>query len=39
MPDALILATADIHPDVELVVTGDVQGMKLPASIALRQLP
>jgi predicted nucleic acid-binding protein len=24
MPDALILATADVHPEVEVVLTGDV---------------
>lgn len=30
MPDALILATAEIHPDVELVLTGDAQAAKLP---------
>jgi hypothetical protein len=23
MPDALILATAELHPEVDLVVTGD----------------
>lgn len=30
MPDALILATAEIDPDVELVVTGDVKITKVP---------
>jgi len=29
MPDALILATAEIHPDVDLVVTGDAQVAKV----------
>lgn len=30
MPDALILATAEIHPDVDLIVTGDAQAPKVP---------
>lgn len=30
MPDALILATADIDPEVELMVTGDVKIAKVP---------
>lgn len=30
MPDALILATAEIHPEVDLVVTGDTQVAKVP---------
>lgn len=29
MPDALILATADVRPDVESVLTGDAQTAKL----------
>lgn len=29
MPDALILATADLEPDVELIVTGDKQMAKV----------
>ena len=29
MPDALILATAEIHPEVALVVTGDTQVAKV----------
>lgn len=29
MPDALILATAEIHPEVDLVVTGDRQVAKV----------
>ena len=28
MPDALILATAEIHPEVDLVVTGDTRVAK-----------
>jgi predicted nucleic acid-binding protein len=39
MPDALILATADTHSDVELVVTGDAQVTKLPdLDCAVRRL-
>lgn len=30
MPDALILATAETDPDVDLIVTGDVQAPKIP---------
>lgn len=30
MPDALILATAEINPDVDLLVTGDAQAPKVP---------
>jgi predicted nucleic acid-binding protein len=30
MPDALILAAAEINPDVELVVTGDAKITKVP---------
>jgi predicted nucleic acid-binding protein len=30
MPDALILATADVRPDIDLVLTGDVRATKLP---------
>ena len=30
MPDALILATAEIEPDVELVVTGDAGATRVP---------
>ncbi|HEX6753137.1 MAG TPA: type II toxin-antitoxin system VapC family toxin [Solirubrobacterales bacterium] len=30
MPDALILATADTNPDVDLLVTGDTQAPKVP---------
>lgn len=30
MPDALILATAETNPDVDLIVTGDVQAPKVP---------
>ena len=30
MPDALILATAEHHAEVELVVTGDTQAAKTP---------
>ena len=29
MPDALILATADIRPDIDLILTGDVGATKL----------
>jgi predicted nucleic acid-binding protein len=29
MPDALILATVEIHPEIDLVVTGDVQVAKV----------
>lgn len=29
MPDALILATADVRPDAELVLTGDLRAAKL----------
>ncbi|HET7053062.1 MAG TPA: PIN domain-containing protein [Solirubrobacterales bacterium] len=32
MPDALILATADLHPEVELVVTGDHRTAKAAGS-------
>ncbi|HEU5063510.1 MAG TPA: PIN domain-containing protein [Solirubrobacterales bacterium] len=28
MPDALILATAEIHPEIDLIVTGDMQVAK-----------
>ncbi len=39
MPDALILATADTHPEVELIVTGDAQATKLPGlNCVVRQL-
>ena len=30
MPDALILATAETNPDVDLLVTGDAQAPKVP---------
>jgi predicted nucleic acid-binding protein len=30
MPDALILATAEIDPEVELVLTGDTAAAKIP---------
>lgn len=30
MPDALILATAETHPDVEWIVTGDSGATKVP---------
>lgn len=30
MPDALILATAETHSDVDLIVTGDAQAPKVP---------
>jgi predicted nucleic acid-binding protein len=30
MPDALILASAQIHPDVTTVISGDAQWAKLP---------
>ena len=30
MPDALILATAEITPDVDLIVTGDATASKVP---------
>ena len=30
MPDALILATAETNPDVDLIVTGDAQAPKIP---------
>lgn len=30
MPDALILATAETNPDVDLIVTGDAQASKVP---------
>ena len=30
MPDALILATAETNPDVDLIVTGDAQAPKVP---------
>lgn len=30
MPDALILATAETDPDVDLIVTGDAQAPKIP---------
>ncbi len=29
MPDALILATGEIHPEIDLVVTGDIQVAKV----------
>ena len=29
MPDAMILATADLHPEVDLLVTGDRRAAKL----------
>jgi predicted nucleic acid-binding protein len=29
MPDALILATAEIHPEIDLILTGDVQVAKV----------
>lgn len=29
MPDAMILATAESHPEVRLVVTGDIQATKV----------
>lgn len=32
MPDALILATADLHPEVDLVVTGDQRAAKISGS-------
>jgi len=32
MPDALILATADLHPEVDLVVTGDRRAAKITGS-------
>jgi len=32
MPDALILATADLHPEVDLVVTGDQRAAKIIGS-------
>ncbi len=39
MPDALILATAEIHPAVDLVVTGDTQVAKVSGlSIKVRLL-
>jgi predicted nucleic acid-binding protein len=39
MSDALILASAETHPDVELVVTGDAQTTKLPnLGCSVRQL-
>jgi predicted nucleic acid-binding protein len=31
MPDALILATADVNPEVELIVTGDTDAAKVAA--------
>jgi len=30
MPDALILASAETNPDVDLIVTGDAQAPKVP---------
>lgn len=30
LPDALILATADLHADVDLLLCGDRQAMKVP---------
>ena len=30
MPDALILATAETNPDIDLIVTGDAQATKVP---------
>jgi predicted nucleic acid-binding protein len=32
MPDALILATADLHSDTDLIVTGDQTTTKIPVS-------
>lgn len=32
MPDALILATAELHPEVDLVVTGDQKTARTPRS-------
>jgi predicted nucleic acid-binding protein len=32
MPDAMILATADLNPEVELVVTGDRRAAKITGS-------
>lgn len=32
MPDAMILATADLHPEVDLVVTGDRRAAKITGS-------
>jgi len=32
MPDALILATAELHPEVDLVVTGDQRAAKISGS-------
>ncbi len=32
IPDALILATADLHPEVDLVVTGDQRAAKAAGS-------
>ena len=32
MPDALILATAELHPEVDLVVTGDQRAAKAAGS-------
>lgn len=29
MPDALILASAEIHPEIDLIVTGDIQVAKV----------
>lgn len=31
MPDALILATAETHPDTELVLTGDAKATRVPS--------
>ena len=31
MPDALILATADVNPEVGLIVTGDARAERVPA--------
>ena len=40
MPDALILATAETNPDVDLIVTGDAQASKVPdLDCAIRLLP
>ena len=32
MPDAMILATADLHPEVDLLVTGDRRAAKITGS-------
>ncbi len=39
MPDALVLATAEMDPEVDLIVTGDQQLTKIPGlSIKIRLL-